>query len=106
MRDQLGELALLVQRAVDHRTQTRGDRALTAEIDAVTEPIAALVGHIETEVRSLRTMDATLAGLDEGVLMRAIAASEARGEAPDAREETLASLEQIRQLEEARAACA
>ncbi len=100
VRDQVGELALLVQRLVDHRA---GLRAEKAELDMVTEPVEPLVKLIETRVRAVATIDAELSSLEEGAIVRALAASEARGEPRSARMELLDGLDRLRALEEQRA---
>lgn len=99
-RERVGELALLVQRMVDHRASLIDD----TEAAAVIEPIAPLVGLIEREVRAIADIDAALCDLDEGALVRAIAASEARDEARSKRDPLLAGLDRLRALEDTRAA--
>ncbi|HWB74374.1 MAG TPA: protein kinase, partial [Nannocystaceae bacterium] len=99
VREQIGELALLLQRLVDHRVEHARERA---EIDAVTTPVAELVGLIERTVAELDDHDRELAGLDEGELVRQLARSEARGDAAE-RTRLQHALERLRVLEEARA---
>ncbi len=99
VREQVGELALLVQRLVDHRATLVDGR----ELELVSEPIEPLVGLIEAEVRALARLDEELARLDEGALVRALAASEARGDDRSAREPLLVGLDRLRTLEELRA---
>lgn len=99
VREQVGELALLVQRLVDHRATHARERA---EIDLVTAPIPRLVELIEAEVRKLARIDAELAELDEGALVRALAVGEARGEPTEVQSATLARLDRLRTLEDAR----
>src|SRR5690606_31880743 len=101
VREQIGEMALLVQRLCGDRITHAGERA---EIDAVTEPVSQIVERVEAEVARLRKVDAALSELDEGTLVRALAASTARGEPASARDELLAGLDRLRALEEARAA--
>ncbi|HEY0137175.1 MAG TPA: hypothetical protein VGB85_23990, partial [Nannocystis sp.] len=101
LRERVGGLALAVQQLVDHRAAAPGARA---EVDALTEPVAPLVALIEAQVQRLRTIDAALVGLDEGDLVRALAASEARGEPPARRDDLLAGLDRLRGLEDERAA--
>lgn len=99
VREQLGELALLLQRLVDHRIEHRRERA---EIDAVTAPVGELVALVERTVEALAGYDRELAGLDEGELVRQLARSEARGDAAE-RARLQHALERLRVLEEARA---
>jgi len=102
LRGLVGELALAVQRLVDHRAAAPGAQA---ELDAITQPVAPLVALIEGHVLRLRDIDRALAGLDEGNLVRALATSEARGEPPERRLDLLAGLDRLRGLEDERAAC-
>jgi len=101
LRDLVGELALAVQRLVDHRAAAPGARA---ELDAVTAPVAPLVDLIARQVTRLQAIDRALAGLDEGQLVRALASSEARGEPPARQADLLAGLDRLRGLEDERAA--
>jgi len=100
LREQLGELALAVQRLHDHRARHAGEGA---EIDAVTAPVAELVRLVEGQVHAIERIDAELRDLDEGALVRALAAAEARSDPPAAREELLHGLDRLRALEDARA---
>jgi len=100
LREQVGELALAVQRLVDHRAHHAAE---AAEIDAVTAPVDDLVGLVDAQVRAIRRIDAELTELDEGVLVRALAAAEARGDPQAVREELLHGLDRLRALEDARA---
>jgi hypothetical protein len=103
VREQVGELALAVQRLVDHRLEHRAERV---EIDMVTAPIDRLVELVEREVAGIAAIDRELsgpAGLDEGELVRRIARSEARGEPETAREPMRAGLQRLRALEDNRA---
>ncbi len=100
LREQVGELALAVQRLVDHRARHRGE---AGEIDVVTAPVAELVRLVEGQVKAIMRIDTELRDLDEGTLVRALAAAEARGDAPAAREELLHGLDRLRTLEETRA---
>ncbi|MCA9719650.1 MAG: serine/threonine protein kinase [Myxococcales bacterium] len=106
VREQLGELALQVQRLVDHREQMfkQSGSSEAAELARVSEPVEPLVALIEDHVMRLREVDAELAGLDEGAMVRALAASEARGEARAARAAVLEGLDRLRVLEDRRAA--
>lgn len=101
VRDHVGALALCVQRLVDHRAENLGE---AIEIDAVTEPVGRLVELAIGHVRRIAEIDRELETLDEGSLVRAIAAAEARGEPADSRETLLAGLDRLRGLEEERAA--
>lgn len=101
VREQVGALALAVQNLVDHRMEHRAEHS---EIALVTAPIDALVGLVEREVTGLATIDAELAGLDEGEIVRSIARSEARGEADSARQSLRRRLGRMRVLEDGRAA--
>lgn len=101
VRELVGELALAVQRLVDHRAAAPGARA---ELDLITGSLGPLVALIERQVERLRTLDRALAELDEGALVRALAASEARGEPPARRDDLLAGLDHLRALEDERAA--
>jgi hypothetical protein len=102
LRETVGGLALAVQRLVDHRAAAPGARR---EIDALTQPVAPLVELAARQVTRLQEIDRALAELDEGALVRALAASEARGEPPARRAELLAGLDRLRALEDERAAC-
>ncbi|MEZ4382138.1 MAG: protein kinase [Nannocystaceae bacterium] len=100
VREQIAELALLVQRLVDHRAAIIGERA---ELDRILEPLAPLVELIELQTRALRDIDRELADLDEGAMVRALAKSAARGEDAAAREPVLRGLDRLRALEDQRA---
>lgn len=100
VREQIGELALAVQRLVDHRLEHLRERQ---EIDLVTEPVEALVGLVEREVAAIAAIDAQLRELDEGELVRAIARSEARGEPTATTDGLRAGLVRLRALEDERA---
>lgn len=100
LREQVGELALAVQRLVDHRARNLGE---AAEIDVVTAPVSELVRLVEAQVRAIAEIDAELRGLDEGALVRALAAAEARRESTAAKDELLHGLDRLRALEDARA---
>jgi hypothetical protein len=97
----IGELALLVQRLVDHRANFLGD---TREIDALTAPIEPLVTAIEAHVEELGRTTMELGTLDEGAMVRALGASEARDDPPSARTPILDGLDRLRALEDHRAA--
>jgi hypothetical protein len=100
LRDQVGELALQVQRLVDHRARNLGE---AQEIDLVSEPVSDLVTLIEQAIETLGSIDRGLSELDEGTLVRALASSEARGESPEHRRSTLEGLDRLRELEQRRA---
>jgi hypothetical protein len=68
----------------------------------VAEPVAPLVEQVAGQVRALAALDADLAGLEEGAMVRALLASEARGEPRSRREELLAGLDRLRALEDER----
>jgi hypothetical protein len=98
----IGDIALLIQRLVDHRASLH--EAQVAELEMVTQPVEALVGAVERAVAQLETLDAELGTLDEGAMVRALAASEARDDPPSARESVLLGLDRLRSLEDQRAA--
>jgi hypothetical protein len=104
VRERVAELALWLQRIADHRARVAGETAAQAEIAAVLEPLSRLVDAIATQVQALVALDRELAALDEGALVRALAASEARGEPASRRAELLAGLDRLRGLEDQRAA--
>ncbi len=99
---QVGEMALLVQRLVDHRAALEPHQA--ADVAFLTEPLVPLVDLIEAQVLELEQITTQLGQLDEGTIVRALAASSARGEGPVEREPLLAGLDRLRALEDARAA--
>jgi serine/threonine protein kinase len=98
--DVVGELALLVQRLVDHRASFLRD---ARELEMLTAPIEPLVTHVEALVGELRTIGQELHELDEGAMVRALAASEARKEPPSKRQPILEGLDRLRALEDRRA---
>lgn len=102
VRGVVGELALLVQRLVDHRATLLG--AQVREVDVLTAPLRPIVDAIERHAAELQHTSTELASLDEGAMVRALAASEARREPPAARESILDGLDRLRVLEEQRAA--
>jgi len=106
-RDRIGELALLVQRVCDHRAALGGDGDAGADREAfalATAPLATVVSLIEQQVVALEALEGELSELDEGLLVRAIATSEARGEPRSARDHLLRGLDRLRALEDRRAA--
>lgn len=98
--EQVSELALLVQRLCDRRVEAAHE---PSAIEMLLEPLSELVTLICEEVESLRAIDAELAQLDEGNLVRAIAASEARKEDRSRRKDFFAGLDRLRDLEDRRA---
>lgn len=100
VRELLSSLALIVQRLVDHRARNPGE---AAQIDMTTEPVAALIERIEQRVGRIAAIDAELRELDEGRLVRALAAARARDEPESARAQLLRGLDRLRELEVHRA---
>ena len=100
VREVVGELALLMQRLVDHRATLARD---PRELDMLAEPLAPLVGAIEGLVQQLHHIGHELRSLDEGAMVRALATSEARGEGPRKRQPLLQGLDRLRALEDRRA---
>ncbi len=98
----IGELALLVQRLVDHRATLIG--AQHHEVDVLTAPVLPIVAAVEQHVQELRRTSDDLAKLDEGAMVRALSASEARDEPASARQPILDGLDRLRALEDHRAA--
>jgi hypothetical protein len=96
VRARLEELAVLVQRLCDAHHTLAGDAPDRA-------PIAALVELARTTAGAIDAVDHQLATLDEGAIVRALARSEARREAPALRVDLLAGLDTLRQLEDQRA---
>lgn len=96
VRARLEELAILVQRLCD------ADHALAGGATA-RAPIAALVELAGTTADAIEAIDHQLATLDEGAIVRALARSEARREAPALRVDLLAGLDTLRELEDQRA---
>ncbi len=101
VRSHIGELALLVQRLVDHRASILGQ---AAEVDMLTEPVEPLIGLIEQLARRITQITKDLKGLQEGAMVRALAVSEARGDPKHKRDEIYAGLDRLRTLEDERAA--
>jgi hypothetical protein len=100
VREQVSELALLVQRLCDHRADSKDE---TGALEMLLEPLSNLVDLIGEEVDSICAIDAELASLDEGTLVRAIAASDARDEGRTKRTHFLEGLDRLRALEDRRA---
>jgi hypothetical protein len=105
VRAQLGELALLVQRLIDRRAELTG-LAEAAEFALLTAPIEPLIGELERWVPELARCDRELAELDEGTLVRGLAAIDARTADPGKRalerERLFAGLDRLRSLEDRR----
>ena len=101
VREQVGEMALLIQRLVDHRASLPSEHA--PELELLVAPIEPLVEMIEGRVLELRRLSEELATLDEGAMVRALAASEARAEPEERRMDILRGLDRLRALEDARA---
>ncbi len=99
VRDVVGELALLVQRLVDHRAHHVRD---SRELDLLTGPVEPLVAAVERLVARLEQIGGELSELDEGAMVRALAASKARGEEAVQREGLLLGLDRLRALEDQR----
>ncbi|MCX4247822.1 serine/threonine-protein kinase [Paraliomyxa miuraensis] len=100
VREVVGELALLVQRLVDHRAAHVRDHR---ELDMLVAPLQPLVGAVERLVGQLHEIGRELAELDEGAMVRALAASTARREGPEQRAPILQGLDRLRALEDRRA---
>ncbi|MCH9682434.1 MAG: protein kinase [Deltaproteobacteria bacterium] len=100
LREQVGELAVAVQRLVDHRARHAAE---AQEIDVVTAPVSELVRLVEAQVQAIVRIDGELAGLNEGALVRALAAADARNEPEATRQRHLDGLDRLRTLEESRA---
>lgn len=100
VRDLVADVALVVQRLADHRAANLDE---AAEIDMALEPVTRLVDTMVQRVEGLARIDAELAELDEGVLVRELAASRARKEPEAAQLRLLERLDRLRDLEEARA---
>jgi len=102
VRSVVADLSLLVQRLVDHRATLHG--VGTAELEVVTAPIEPLVSAVERAVQRLVALSDELSTLDEGAMVRALAASEARKDPPHARAPIFEGLDRLRGLEDQRAA--
>lgn len=97
----VADLALLVQRLVDHRATLHGAGA--TELDVVTAPVDPLVDAVERSVRTLVAISDELRSLDEGAMVRSLAASEARNDPATERAPILEGLDRLRGLEDQRA---
>lgn len=96
----VSRLALVLQRVTDRRGEVRND---PAQFELLVAPLVPIVDAVETLVDQLCAIDGELAGLSEGPMVRALAASEARGEPPSARQPVLDGLDRLRALEDRRA---
>ncbi|MCG8424135.1 MAG: protein kinase [Proteobacteria bacterium] len=100
VREQVSELALLVQRVSDYREQ----RGLASESEHLAaESLDAAIGLIEREVLAIVRIDDDLGKLDEGAIIRAIATGQARRD-PAFIRTSLSGLDRLRILEDRRAA--
>lgn len=97
----VADLALVVQRLVDHRASLHGTNA--GELDVVTAPVESLVSAVERSAQQLAIIATELSTLDEGAMVRALAASEARKDPSSARLPILEGLDRLRALEDQRA---
>ncbi len=100
VRERVADVAVWLERLVEHRARAPG---AAAEIAMVTEPVAPLVDVVERQVRALASIDRELRSLDEGTMVRALAASEARKEPASRRADLLDGLDRLRGLEDRRA---
>lgn len=103
IRARIEELALLVQRLCDARAPL-ADAADAAESDRITAPVRPLVELARSTAEAIAAIDDQLRSLDEDAIVRALARCDARREAPALREDLLAGLDTLRQLEDQRAA--
>ena len=94
VRVRLEELASLVQRLCDAKAE------LGVE---VADPVKPLVALAKTTVEAIEAIDQQLGTLDEAAIVRALARSEARREAPELRLDLMAGLDTLRGLEDQRA---
>ena len=97
VRARLEELAILVQRLCDADQTIAGGGAIDRA------PIAGIIDLARRTSEAIEALDRQLATLDEGAIVRALARSEARHEAPALRDDLLAGLDTLRQLEDQRA---
>jgi hypothetical protein len=103
LKEQISRLALLVQRWVDRKAELL-DPASRREAEILTEPLEPLVALVENEAKAILSIDQQLAELDEGLLVRALATSQARREEPSRRRGIMEALDKLRELEESRTA--
>ena len=99
VREQVSKLAILLQRLCDHRAR---ESSSASDLELVLEPLQTLVDLAVTEIAALRDIDETLKKFDEGELVRAVAASEARKEGAFKRHHFLDGLDKLRVLEDKR----
>jgi hypothetical protein len=97
VRARLEELAILVQRLCDADQVIAGGGAIDRA------PIAGIIDIARRTAEAIEAIDRQLTTLDEGALVRALARSEARHEAPALRSDLLSGLDTLRQLEDQRA---
>jgi hypothetical protein len=100
VRERVADLTVWLERLVEHRARAPG---AAAEIEMVTQPVAPLVDVVDRTVRALGEIDRELRALDEGTIVRALAASEARKEPSARRADLLDGLDRLRELEDRRA---
>lgn len=97
LKKEVGEMALLVQRLVDHRASFK-DPSDAAQMQWVTEPVAELVERLDALLKRLSEIEAALAKLDENTLIRAIAQSQAREEPESSRTSLLLGMDRLGEL--------
>lgn len=97
----VSQSALLIQRLVDHRARLIGE---IATFDLLTQPVDPLVRGIGSHAHELARLSSEIAELDEGTLVRALGAAEARGDALEKRNSILEGLDRLRVLEDRRTA--
>ena len=102
VRARVEELALLVQRLCDAKAALVANAADRADLERVTGPVRPLVDLARQTSAAIDAIDDQLRTLDEGAIVRALARCDARGEAPALRQDLLAGLDTLRQLEEER----
>lgn len=104
VRARIEELALLIQRLADARAGLAGaSPAAIADAERVAAPVRPLVDLACATAAAIQAIDDQLTTLDEGAIMRALARCDARREAPELRQDLLAGLDTLRQLEDERA---
>jgi len=104
VKERLADIALSVQRIADHRAHLAGTEATgaVAGIELVLAPLERVVDSVDREVQVIAALDRELGDLDEGAMVRALAACEARGESLVRRRELLGGLDRLRSLEDRR----
>ncbi len=102
LRMRIEEVAVGVQRWVDAQAGLTADGRRA--VAGLTEPIAPLVSLVVATATQIAELDRELATLDEGTLVRALAASVACRQPASARAELLTGLDRLRALEDQRAA--